>query len=366
MLMYEGTHDSVTILRRLDQTIRALQQDSAKVRRSGMTTMRLRNISGWQRTRDEVVETLQEALEWARNQAPQGEPWFIPRNAILSIFQSAMDEYLGKRYAKAKRQGARGTALVSILDQFDPSDPGWISVLWERLKASIEGKAKFIIHKSVRDFRFPLEPSAKIALVSDWGTGTPAAQEVAKRIRDLAPNHVIHLGDVYYAGTKKEIKERFRDYWPYGSSHSWALNSNHEMYSGGHGYFEETLKNFKQPGSYFNLRNQDWQIIGLDTGYVDHNLNKEQVHWLSAQLNDSSAKTILLCHHQLFSSYEVQGERIEQWPEIKAALEAGKITAWFWGHEHKCVVYESHRNTKGRCIGHGGLPYAVVILLTLK
>ena len=75
-----------------------------------------------------------------------------------------------------------------------------------------------------------------------------------------------HLGDVYYAGTEDEVNERFSDDWPKNvSEHSWALNSNHEMYSGGYGYFKITLKKFGQPASYFCLRNSNWQIIGLDT-----------------------------------------------------------------------------------------------------
>lgn len=359
MQMYAPTRDEATILHRLSQTIQVLQQDKPEVRRSGMSAFRLRNASAWQHTRDEAVETLQEALEWARSQQFEREPWFVPRHETLAIFQSAMDEYLERKLAGARKRSITKGAETRLLDQFDPSDPRWISVLWEKLKASLTGKAKFVKHRSVTDFRFPMKIPVKIALVSDWGTATEAAQQVAKRIGLLKPDHVIHLGDVYYSGTKPEIKQRFLRDWPAGSSHSWALNSNHEMYSGGHGYFEETLKAFQQPASYFNLQSKDWQIIGLDTGYVDHNLNKEQVEWLSAQLKNRSTKTILLCHHQLFSAYQTQGDRLEEWPEIKAALTAGKILAWFWGHEHKCVVYESYKNTKGRCIGHGGLPYAV-------
>ena len=36
-----------------------------------------------------------------------------------------------------------------------------------------------------------------------------------------------------------------------------------------------------------------------------------------------------------------------------------KIFAWYWGHEHRCVLYDPHPSwaVRGRCIGHGGYPY---------
>jgi hypothetical protein len=67
-------------------------------------------------------------------------------------------------------------------------------------------------------------------------------------------------------------------------------------------------------------------------------------------------KLILFSHHQLFSTLSGQG------PLLLAALGdllAGQaITAWYWGHEHNCVLYEAHRRfgLLGRRIGHGGIP----------
>jgi hypothetical protein len=162
-----------------------------------------------------------------------------------------------------------------------------------------------------------------------------------------------------YSGTKDEIEKRFLSIWRNLQipAQFWALNSNHEMYSGGHGYFEKTLKEFKQPASYFSLENENWRFIGLDSGYVDHNLNKEQVEWLNAQLSDDSAKTFLMTHHQLFSAYEGQGDRMEE--KVAPHLNDGTIFGWFWGHEHACIIYDTHKNIEGRCIGHGGLPYEI-------
>jgi hypothetical protein len=39
-------------------------------------------------------------------------------------------------------------------------------------------------------------------------------------------------------------------------------------------------------------------------------------------------------------------------------LEAKRIFAWYWGHEHRCVLYDPHPGwgLHGRCVGHGGFP----------
>ncbi|MHC4973509.1 MAG: metallophosphoesterase, partial [Planctomycetota bacterium] len=79
-----------------------------------------------------------------------------------------------------------------------------------------------------------------IALAGDWGSGTYSAYQVADRIRELEPDYTVHLGDVYYSGTKEEFDRYFlpEDAWPEGKKGTFALNGNHEMYSGGRAYFE--------------------------------------------------------------------------------------------------------------------------------
>jgi hypothetical protein len=185
---------------------------------------------------------------------------------------------------------------------------------------------------------------------------------VANQIRNLNPaaDYVIHLGDVYYAGTADEVNKRFFGFWP-GSlqpGRSFALNSNHEMYSGGYAYFDVTLPRLGQQASYFCLENDNWRLIGLDSAYVDHDFNVEQIQWLTAVLNSSEKKNILFSHHQPFSAYESAAggeERLQNWTKDLAS----QITAWFWGHEHLCVVYKPYKGISGRCIGHGCFPYEI-------
>src|SRR5262249_46248322 len=40
-------------------------------------------------------------------------------------------------------------------------------------------------------------------------------------------------------------------------------------------------------------------------------------------------------------------------------LESGRVAAWYFGHEHCCVLYDKHPSygLMGRCLGHGGIPY---------
>jgi hypothetical protein len=181
---------------------------------------------------------------------------------------------------------------------------------------------------------------------------------VARQIEKKKPHHIIHLGGVYYSGDERETRKRLLESWPKPDSphRSWALNSNREMYSGGHGYFKIALPQFSQPASYFNLGNDHWRFIGLDTGYVDHSLNMEQAGWLAGQVEDA-ARYVFLTHHPYYSAFEDQPDTLRRW--VDGILSTGAVKAWFWGSEHRLVVYERANGVKGRCIGHGAIPYLV-------
>jgi hypothetical protein len=132
------------------------------------------------------------------------------------------------------------------------------------------------------------------------------------------------------------------------------------MYSGGHAYYDFLLKNPRfarqAQSSFFSLENDRWLILGLDTGYEEHDLAGGQAVWLGQRLTAAPGKKgLLLSHHQMFSAYERGGEKLEQ--KLQPALDDNRIRAWFWGHEHRCAVYEPQRKVQyARCIGHGGVP----------
>src|SRR5262249_24840634 len=128
--------------------------------------------------------------------------------------------------------------------------------------------------------------SARLIMLADWGTGVPRARKLGDSVRRYLEEagdagteaHDIHLGEVYDSGWASEYDGHFLPFWPvrpdesekYGS---WSLNGNHDMYSGGHGYFDHLLADprFRRQGqsSYFSLENDFWQILGLDTGYKE-------------------------------------------------------------------------------------------------
>ncbi|MDC0672366.1 hypothetical protein [Nannocystis radixulma] len=68
-------------------------------------------------------------------------------------------------------------------------------------------------------------------------------------------------------------------------------------------------------------------------------------------------RIILLSHHQPFSLRERRYDTMVA--RLRPLLEERRIFAWYWGHEHRCVVYERHPawGFHGRCIGHSGYPY---------
>jgi hypothetical protein len=170
---------------------------------------------------------------------------------------------------------------------------------------------------------------------------------------------LLHVGDVYYSGLPGEVRDRFLALWPnVPNAISRALNSNHEMYSGGYGYFGQTLPQFGQAASPVAMQNDHWLVIGLDTGYAEHDLAHDQAAWVMRRVEEAgNRRVVLFSHHQPFSIFEKQGPKLVS--ALDPLLKSGKVLAWYWGHEHRCVVYDRDPKYKmyGRCIGHSGFPY---------
>lgn len=206
-----------------------------------------------------------------------------------------------------------------------------------------------------------IDNNIRVAMLGDWGTGLYGAPVCAKSIQEDPKGYklAVHLGDVYYAGNNGEVQERFLDLWPQNNgATNRALNSNHEMYTGGHAYFNLTLQQFGQAASYFAFQNDHWVLVGLDSGYKEHDLAGDQAGWLRNIIdNAADRKIILMSHHQPISRLESQGPNLVE--KLGEILNAGKIFAWYWGHEHRCLLYDKHPawNMYGRTVGHSGFPY---------
>jgi hypothetical protein len=214
----------------------------------------------------------------------------------------------------------------------------------------------------------PIPNSFRVAVIGDWGTGLYGAPVLMASIRNdpAGYNLLLHLGDVYYSGLDGEVAERFEKFWPNPDAGliSRSLNGNHEMYTGGHGYFEKLLPYVSQPTSYFALQNDFWTLIMLDTAYSqpfggqEGDLFQAQVDWIEGIIGAAGdRKIVLFSHHQPFSLLDPnQGPKLVSW--LNQYLTAKKIFAWYWGHEHRCVLYDQHPawGVHGRCVGHGGFP----------
>ena len=78
-----------------------------------------------------------------------------------------------------------------------------------------------------------------MAIVGDWGTGQDAAKLVLRQIANKKPDVVIHLGDIYYAGTAFEMSSYFLKIWQQilnlgeklDRIPTFTLAGNHDMYS---------------------------------------------------------------------------------------------------------------------------------------
>lgn len=268
--------------------------------------------------------------------------------------------------------------------------------IWQYLSCRLGPRHRFLTYPAGAPDRgiYPMPGGTdeiRIALASDWGTGTHEAQDVATLIGGFLPHDAIHLGDIYYVGSDAEVDENSLGIkrsesdpcrWPRGSLGSFSLNGNHEMYARGFGYFDRMLPQLGlleagrprgQAASFFCLENEHWRIIALDSGYnsVDWpvleylrtppcGLRSEEIAWVRDAARpraDDTRGIILLSHHQVFSRYDdcypLQARQLAPFFD--------RPVLWFWGHEHRPAMYEEHAvpggvRAFGRCIGHGGMP----------
>jgi hypothetical protein len=259
---------------------------------------------------------------------------------------------------------------------------------------------------------FPCKPTATIALtrkdgdcakdpvlgiVGDWGAGyyldeggkVPCpAQRVMAQITDSAQSpaidYLLHLGDVYYAGTDwrpvpGEESDNFYDLWPdQGPARNFTLNSNHEMYGAGSGYFLVSLKaggkfDAQNGMSYFAMTYGPWLVLGLDSAYYSDALNgrhmymdgaigtdalDQQILWLR-QFRGHQGPIMVMTHH---TACDVAGSNATPLYRQVAAALGRPPTLWYWGHVHNGIVYEQidHSGsipTRGRCCGHAAIPF---------
>jgi 3',5'-cyclic AMP phosphodiesterase CpdA len=170
------------------------------------------------------------------------------------------------------------------------------------------------------------------------------------------------------------------DHWPVSAAQaaagvtSWSLNGNHDMYSGGYGYFQTLLADPRfaaqrspdgRTTSYFRLTSPSWDFVGLDTAWDTNVLSQgavavledPQAGFVAGVAQSSTRKLALLSHHQLVSVYDRSDIGPELADKLAPVLDSGRVTAWWWGHEHRCMGFEPTGGVQfPRCVGNGGVP----------
>lgn len=264
---------------------------------------------------------------------------------------------------------------AALTQKFGDCDPNYRESLIQYVKfLANKGQIPYIKWKQQSDFVIDdpakLPADALIGVVADWATGEPEAIEVLRQVKSHNPQVVMHLGDIYYAGTEHEVENYFYQPWKRileldtSKTLSFALPGNHDLYAGGTPFYN-LLKKLGQEASFFCLRNEHWQLIGLDTALNDKlmgqptALDPSEAEWLIDKIeNAGKRRTILLSHHQLFSSREqFDGKSYNQnlYDQLSSVLP--KVDMWLWGHEHDLVIFDEYMGLKrGRCVGGSAFP----------
>jgi hypothetical protein len=325
---------------------------------------------------------------------PAGLP-YLSRAPLVSLAQSHIEEALaGAGVPDPHEHLGLLQRVVRTVEHFlhiapgsfTPDDPDWYVVIAEGvLERLADGNAPFNGRPAEYD---DTADDARLLIVGDWGTGLPRARDVAARMHEKIAEalragrqvHVIHLGDIYYSGLATEDQRRFLDPWPVtpelagAGVTSWSLNGNHDMYSGGFGYFGTVLGDPRfrhqrspdgKPTSFFRLRSPSWDFIGLDTAWDTDVTSTGQIavlqdpqgDYVARTAVDSARRLVLFSHHQLVSFYDKSDLGATLPAKLAPVLHANRVTAWWWGHEHKAITYEPAGGVAyPRCLGHGGVP----------
>lgn len=223
--------------------------------------------------------------------------------------------------------------------------------------------------------------SLTLALAGDWGSGpwddpgkTYPAKTVLSGMLDTQPDFMVHLGDVYYAGTPSdsllapnEERAYFTDLWKPGSRGALALNSNHEMYSGANGLYQALGSSMfagQAGATYFAIEIEDWLVLGLDSAYYDPStlfmagalVDPDQLAFIQS-FSPQDKNVLVLTHHTGLSYDGAKNQPL--WGQVCGAL-GKQPEVWYWGHIHNGIVYSPQSQagtTLARCCGHGSLPF---------
>ncbi len=344
-------------------------------------------------------------LYWLNTSSLLGPVWKAlgkPKTNITSAMLKKWSEILNGP-GQVAGDGTLVAYAVPGVSKYVQLDPGWAEAVFFYVYYLLNPDKVHGFVPAVTPQAYSGD-SLTLALLGDWGTGTwrdgddpdGPAQVILNQAMALNPGITVHLGDVYYTGTASPFNQETNNFvtpWQVGGiGVSYALNSNHEMYPGAHGYFDDALTSPKfaaQGGaSTFAFSFGNWMVIGLDSAYDAHFPSATlKPFFLDGRITDADQLTflktleltgkqvIVLTHHNPVS---IDGTKIEGppgaclWDDVTGALKAnptfscannnGAPQYWYWGHIHNGVVYSANsycgrQGVNGRCSGHAAIPF---------
>ena len=269
--------------------------------------------------------------------------------------------------------------------QYEQLDFRWVEAL---LSLLLNGKYRFPFGTDVPAILSLPQDNFKVAVMGDWGTGdwgsdpgTCPAQKISNYIQGYQPDIVIHLGDVYYAGSASQESGNLLQPWPKATWGNFTLNSNHEMYPGGRYYSSEALASpifARQAGrSYFAIETNSWIFLGLDSAYYAdaRQLYMNGSLWeagaedtpqttLIQQVTAKGKPVILFSHHNPLGYTGEINPDAPLYGQLTSILP--NPAYWYYGHIHIAAVYIDNVVNDGgryRCLGHGALPWGKASVL---
>jgi hypothetical protein len=318
---------------------------------------------------DEISSNVAAPVSAARPGAVAEAKVLVPADCAKVAAQFLWAEMTGNKEKSALYAGELKDSVCDI---------GWGECVVTYLAYKASG-AK-LLYRSNQNPVFDLADRKIIAIIGDWGTGDEVAINLLQQVAALKPQVLIHLGDVYYAGTHNEEQGNFLDICRKLLGPNvpiFSLCGNHDMYSGGEGYYR-LVDQLGQQASYFCLQNDNWQFLAMDTGHNDHdpltvatNMTAlvtdgswAEEDWLLDKINLAKGRRIvLLSHHQLFSPFgavgSVDGKPYAYNPNLRSTFQAvtNQVEWWFWGHEHTLAIFDPYMGLKrGRCVGASAVP----------
>ena len=317
--MHSLVNQSRFINSSLNAVVENLNEESVEVRTAIASTIGTADPISVEAERSRLASDFASIRDAAATEPSHRDVDYVSRFHLVGLFQSVLSKVFSS---------------IPSLQGYGDRNPIWVVTLIEhgvftlgnflkQVHEDVHGQNEPLIGsilKEWKNLRFERAPyptgtpqvvklpsRATVALLADWGGDNPAAHHIASVVRKQQPTLAIHLGDIYYGGVKTEC-EAFLQLWPFQTNTqypelgvppgtSYALNGNHEMYSGGEAYFDVVLKAFGQPQPFFCLENDYWRIIGLDTAYAGARLKPSgpddpigtQWNWLIGILRTTKA-----------------------------------------------------------------------------